>query len=352
METNLRPLTLGEILDRTAQLYRTNFLLFAGIFAVTNGIVLVLVLLAEGLSPAYRAIQTTGKFQPGSWAVLAVVGLATLLLYGASTAAITRAVAWINLDEPATVRTAYRSTLPHLGRYLWLITIALLIILGVALLAVLALSIVVGIMAIVFAVALKGAGTAVATVGIVLGLLIDLAVFVVVAWVAARYALSIPACVVEDLKARKALRRSVELTKGSRGRIFLLFLLVGVIQIGLVLLTQAPFMIYKFSHHLQLPIGLSILSQIISVATGTLSGPILAAGLTLFYFDQRVRKEGYDIEWMMQAAGLTAESAPAPNPEPQPAAAPVEAAPAAESATEPVPTAEMTPATETPEERA
>ncbi len=34
MESNLRPLTLGEILDRTAQLYRTNFLLFAGIASV------------------------------------------------------------------------------------------------------------------------------------------------------------------------------------------------------------------------------------------------------------------------------------------------------------------------------
>ncbi len=31
MQTSLRPMTLGEILDRTAQLYRTNFLLFAGI---------------------------------------------------------------------------------------------------------------------------------------------------------------------------------------------------------------------------------------------------------------------------------------------------------------------------------
>jgi len=29
MESNLRPLSLGEILDRTAQLYRENFVLFA-----------------------------------------------------------------------------------------------------------------------------------------------------------------------------------------------------------------------------------------------------------------------------------------------------------------------------------
>jgi hypothetical protein len=44
-----------------------------------------------------------------------------------------------------------------------------------------------------------------------------------------------------------------------------------------------------------------------------------ATGLTLFYYDQRIRKEGFDIEWMMQAAGLTvpapetpAELTPAP----------------------------------------
>ena len=37
METTLRPLTLGEILDRTAELYRTNFLLLAGISSVYAG---------------------------------------------------------------------------------------------------------------------------------------------------------------------------------------------------------------------------------------------------------------------------------------------------------------------------
>jgi hypothetical protein len=31
---------------------------------------------------------------------------------------------------------------------------------------------------------------------------------------------------------------------------------------------------------------------------------------TLFYYDQRIRKEGYDIERMMDAAGFTAAAAP------------------------------------------
>ena len=37
MQTDLRPMSLGEILDRTAQLYRNNFVLFAGIAAVYAG---------------------------------------------------------------------------------------------------------------------------------------------------------------------------------------------------------------------------------------------------------------------------------------------------------------------------
>lgn len=305
METNLRPLSLGEILDRTAQLYRTNFLLFAGIFAVTNGIVLVLVMLLEGLSADYRTIQTTMKFQPGPVLILvAIFAVTGMLLYGASIAAITRAVAWVYVGEPATIRSAYSSTLPRLGRYIWLMVIAALVLLGVALIAVLALGIVMVIVIAALAVAFGGSKPAAGIVGVILGLFIDIALFAIVAWFATRYALGIPACVVENLQARKALRRSVELSKESRGRIFLLFLLVGVIQIGLLLLTQSPFYVYLFSHHYQLSIAASILSQIISVATNTLVGPILATGLTLFYFDQRVRKEGYDIEWMMAAAGL------------------------------------------------
>ena len=52
--------------------------------------------------------------------------------------------------------------------------------------------------------------------------------------------------------------------------------------------------------------------------------PISAIGITLFYYDQRIRKEGYDIEWMMQAAGLTAPQpappteAPLARPQPSP----------------------------------
>jgi hypothetical protein len=62
---------------------------------------------------------------------------------------------------------------------------------------------------------------------------------------------------------------------------------------------------------------LRVLQQIVGFFTNTFIGPMYATGLTLFYYDQRIRKEGFDIEWMMQAAGLTV-------PTRQPAAEPAE----------------------------
>ena len=41
-------------------------------------------------------------------------------------------------------------------------------------------------------------------------------------------------------------------------------------------------------------------------AVKALTKPIYGIALTVFYFDQRIRKEGFDIEWMMQQAGMLA----------------------------------------------
>ena len=82
-----------------------------------------------------------------------------------------------------------------------------------------------------------------------------------------------------------------------------------VIQIGLVLMTQIVFVVMTFKQHGQLSVGARVLQQMVAFVTNTFIGPMYATGLTLFYYDQRVRKEGYDIEWMMEAAGLTAPAA-------------------------------------------
>jgi hypothetical protein len=55
----------------------------------------------------------------------------------------------------------------------------------------------------------------------------------------------------------------------------------------------------------------------------------LSNAATPFYYDQRMRKEGFDIEWMMQSAGMTEANAPAVAGEsaaPEDASVPVEEA--------------------------
>jgi hypothetical protein len=146
-----------------------------------------------------------------------------------------------------------------------------------------------------------------------------------------RYSLAIPAAVVEDIKARPAIRRSIELSKGSRGRIFLLMLLIIAVEMGLLFITQIFFVfavMAAIKNHGEVPVWIQISQQIVGFLTNSFIGPIYATGITLFYYDQRIRKEGFDIEWMMEGAGMTAS----PPYQLLPASVPVSAEPTLEAA--------------------
>jgi hypothetical protein len=324
MDTHLRPLTLGEILDRTAQLYRSHFLLFAGIASVYSGTLLLLNLAQIGVQEYMRTHNLGGYLLLAGGAGVVLQFLVSFLVGGVAVAANNRAVGWVHLGEPATIRGAYASILPRSGRYVWLMTIITVILWTPMLLVyggyIFALYRVLGVGAIK---TLTGGAAPPSQQAALTFVLITFG-FVLVAtlagvWVVLmglRYALAIPASVVEDRAARPALRRSIELSKGSRGRIFLLGLLVAVIQTGIVLITHMPFIVMSFKQHGELAAGARIAQQFVAFLTNTFVGPMFAIGLTLFYYDQRVRKEGYDIEWMMRAAGMVDDSEGTGLPEP------------------------------------
>ena len=312
METQLRPMSLGEILDRTAQLYRTNFLLFSGIAAVYAGALLALGLVHIGLQELFQALHWTKQLTWLPAGAILMQWLAIFFVGGLAVAANNRAVAWVHLGQRATIRGAYKSILPRLGRFFWLmliITVVLWTPLGIGY---------GGFAAVLFwyMPQMKNGTTADPQVMILAGLLFLLLFAILLAGLiygvlmGLRYALAIPAWVVEETKARAALRRSIDLSLGSRGRIFVLGLLVLFIEIALLLITQSFFIIFAFRNHKALPVWAEIAQQIVAFATNSFIGPMYATGITLFYYDQRVRKEGYDIEWMMQAAGLAPTAAP------------------------------------------
>jgi hypothetical protein len=317
METNLRPMSLGEILDRTAQLYRTHFVLFAGISSLYAGVLLLVGLVQTGVQEWMQTAQMARQLlvMSGVWVLLTWIVM--FIFGGIAVAANNRAVAWLHLGETATIRGAYRSILPRLGRYLWLGFLKLLyawspvIVIYAAFIGVLIYLRMKGFLGPAGAAPAHPGGAVQTQALVALGAIAILGVAVLPAFIygvmmGLRYALSVPACVVENLTARAAIRRSIELSKYSRGRIFVLWLLVAVIEMAAGIVSQSFFIFETIKHHQQLPVALRILQQFVAFCTNTFITPILATGLTLFYYDQRVRKEGYDIEWMMQAAGLEA----------------------------------------------
>jgi hypothetical protein len=115
---------------------------------------------------------------------------------------------------------------------------------------------------------------------------------------AIRNSLAVSASVFEGLKVRAAMRRSKVLAAGRKGSIFMLFVLLYVLSLVAAGL-QLPFVFMLISTEggkRFLGEGMSLALQFVA---NSLIGPVGAIALCLFYIDQRVRKEGFDIEALM-----------------------------------------------------
>ncbi|MGO8757873.1 MAG: hypothetical protein ACLQG3_07085 [Terracidiphilus sp.] len=266
----------------------------------------------------YPNIMANWRWGTASLAV--VEALAMLMLAGLSIVANNRAVAWVYLDRPASIRAAAKGVLPRLRTYLWLMTITgfrawtPLAVLYIAFFAIVFAALPHDFMTNPAAAQAAGQQNPAGILAAALGILVLAPLFILATvygvWMSLRYSLAVPACVVEEMPARRAIKRSIDLSLGSRGRIFVLGLLVYAVRLILGILFGFPIIALSVKHpgH-PLPVGWMIVQQIGVFLSNTFIGPIYATGLTLFYYDQRIRKEGFDIEWMMQAAGL------APQPE-------------------------------------
>lgn len=335
MNEPLRPSTLGEILDRTANLYRSRFLVFFGLAAVPAAVVLgfgggfVLLLAWAG------TLGPSGAVFIGLGALL-LTGLALPLMIGAnalSGAALCHAAATITMGGAIAIRPAFKAVWKRGWRYVGIYLLQMLIIFA----APVAVWVVVASLQAVIAVAGTAAGGA--AVGAFMGLLMILALVglaVYVVWMLLKLCLAFPIAVIEQTGVGAALKRAWNLSCGTCWRMLVLFLLgMAVTWIATfmvlipVILVMALVPALNSPQHAQM-IGtiVVILYYAASFAVQALTWPIYAIALVLFYYDQRIRKEGFDIELLMQQAGMISE--PAPQPEPAHwLPAPQQAAPAA-----------------------
>jgi hypothetical protein len=351
MDEKLRPLTLGEILDRTTRLYRHNFWTFAGVAAVPMVVSFAVVL------PILIALGAMGLFNPKAadpsvGAIVALVAGGILigfpLLIVASVVeqvALTNTAISLHNGSKLKVREAIKSSWPRFWRYLWLIVLKGVLV-GVAPAAVGG-GVIIGLSVLTTLAAAAGAKAASVFI-VILVVLIVFGIVVYMIWAETCFSMGISACLAEEKPGWQSIKRAYYLSKGTRGRIFVMYLLVialyGVITMVVDIAIFIAMAIMTSIGHSKGTTTALVVVQILNFASNltiqTLIAPVSVIALVLFYYDQRVRTEGYDIELMMQQAGLTSlpvATKPSTEPEP-PAVAP----------TIPVPENPLTPAPESP----
>jgi Membrane domain of glycerophosphoryl diester phosphodiesterase len=260
MATVLRPMSAGELLDRTFFLYRKNFVLFAGIVAIPY-------LATFGLAMGQLAIAGP---RVGVSAARGVAGVVTalisaivyLLALAASQAATVVAVSHVHLDRPASIASSYGAVKSHVFKYM-------LIMLGLWI-----------------------------AIGIGFVLLIVPGIMLALMW-----ALVIPVAVLENKGLSDSAARSKELTKGNRGRIFAIYFLFVVLYYIITVVLQLPAFailgISKPATPTAIPVSFLVTSQALAYISQCLVGPLLTIALALVYYDERVRKEAFDLQVLM-----------------------------------------------------
>jgi uncharacterized membrane protein len=136
-------------------------------------------------------------------------------------------------------------------------------------------------------------------------------------FVALEVCLTLSAIVAEDVGAFKAISRSHELISGYRGRVFVAWLVCyAVSTVVSYALVIPPFMgVMFYIPGGSLPgwlIAILILAYFLAV---TVPAPLLAIVLCLIYYDARVRKEGFDLQRLLDelppaAPGIASGGAP------------------------------------------
>ncbi len=298
----LRPLRLGEVVDVAARLTRRDFAALVTILAV-------LALWVQILSPVVSFLtadevvvvdgQATYFFADEAAEDRAVAYALLLALLGAlgafaALAAMLRLVGrrYVTGTPPAWSEAAGYG-LRRIGSLFW-----------IGFLAVLATVVV-----------LFGVGIAAAILAAVAGPVgVGLALIAVVgsaAFMYTRLSLAFPALTEEDLRGTAAIRRSWNLVAGRWwpvfGALVLALLIVfgvqlglGVAVVGVLQLDSAPLVI--------------ALTTLLNVIAQILVFPFLAATLVVLYYDQRVRKEGLDLELQARTLGDAAPRYPAAAP--------------------------------------
>lgn len=305
------PLTARQLYERTFALLREDFRLFFGIVLIVIGVEIV-VGTVLGLGGVWtRHTGTAGPIARVLFLVpIALMGGALIYLF---TQIIQGALFFATRSKltgpPLSVGEACQMAAAKLGRIVGISALVALRMFGYMILFYLAMT-----MVLVIAVALLGGAThfagqlqqyasspapsGVYVLAVLCGLVFLLGYLVFLLWLVARYALSVPACLAEDLRVTDAIRRSIRLSARSRERIYAVLVGAFCLWIAVTLLTLPVQLMGAamgaHAHHISH--GAEFLGLLLAGFRMVVSGILIAfmgVATTLCYYDLRARKEGF-----------------------------------------------------------
>jgi hypothetical protein len=313
-QVDLRPLTTSELIDRGFTLYRAHFagLLLLALLCQTAPLLGQVLITATGIAPA-PADLINNLFE-----YLGRLGAMTLIMFIAQLAVFSFEVVLTFY-----ISDAYLGKIPSitasvrkLAACMWALSTTFVlsrILIGLTL--VFPLMVVAA--AYVYTVMFPPVKFLSMAVFAIVGLLLFIASLVPVLVVFMRIWVTIPPVAVEHLSGWRAIRRSVELVRYDPGlgilywgemRLSFLLLPLFVIELMILSLTSLPLTMVEFGEALrhgtaQLeapPDATMIISTILTFLAGSLILPLYPIATTLFYYDVRIRREGFDLEFMAE----------------------------------------------------
>jgi hypothetical protein len=300
------PMTFGQILDHIFRLMRSQFKLFIAVASVPAVAMILMMVLFFAIAFIPLISQLPKQPDPEQMFRLILPSMLftmplSLAVFALYLAASIHAAMQANLGIPITFREAYQAAWKRIGRYFWL----MLLINIIAFLPMLVIELVM-----FGGMGLFAAGHTELSPGffflIPLEVLLFIAALVYGIIIAMRLSLAFPASLAEDLTACASLRRSGQLTKGAKGRIFLVFLviyalgyaaeMVGIVALGAIIGIGALIMAVC---GVQLPsvagiTGIVLASLCFAAFLYLLTALLWSAfstAIAVLYHDQRLRKE-------------------------------------------------------------
>jgi voltage-gated potassium channel Kch len=270
---------VGEVLDAAFRLYRRHFLAMLAIVAVGS---VPATLLIGQLTTYLLSGGAYSSFTVGS---SSTTGLQQFLMYIPGAALVIAMLAALTGGE-VSFKEAYRRLRRILPRVVGLIALHLLVWLVVYLPS----------LALSTGVTATGTGAA-NRLGALSGLalcssLLSLPYLIV----SIRLYIVLPAMIAEDLGPVQAIRRSWYLTRNYWWRTWALSFVLGLLSSVIVILPQAVVLVLLGSVFQLDSTASALLTTGSNIVFATLFAPVELLALGLYYIDQRVRKEGLDLE--------------------------------------------------------